>query len=160
MRRGSLDGRMLPEAALSADPFRPLIAALREDWGVTAARLGCGIGRCGACLVLLDGVPALACLTPAHRAAGRAITTAAGLDGALAARVWAALAAERAFQCGACAPGILVALAWLLVAHPETGAAEAEALLAGQICRCAAHGGLRRALARLFPSPSAMETEP
>jgi len=155
-----LDGRSLPEAALSVDPFRPLLAALREEWGVMSARQGCGIGRCGACLVLLDGVPALACLTPAHRAAGRAVTTAAGLDQALAARVLAALAAERAFQCGACAPGILVALTWLLAAHPETGAAEAEALLAGQLCRCAAHGGLRRALAHLFPSPSHPETRP
>lgn len=146
-----VDGALLPPSALETDPFRPLIAVLREDLGVMVARYGCGVGRCGACLVLLDGEPALACLLPAARAEGRCITTAAGLDPCRARRIANALAAERALQCGACAPGLLVLLTWLTAAEPPPSAAEAERLLAGQICRCAAHGGLRRALRRLFP---------
>lgn len=155
-----LDGHALAEAVLEAAPFRPLITLLREEWGAMDAKHGCGIGRCGACLVLLDGEPALACLTPALRAQGRAITTLAGLDAALAERVRAAMAEERAFQCGACAPGIILAVTWLLANHPQTNTAEAEALLVGQICRCAAHGGLRRALAHLFPTPDPPEPRP
>ncbi|MCX7373013.1 MAG: 2Fe-2S iron-sulfur cluster-binding protein [Alphaproteobacteria bacterium] len=150
----TLDGRAIPEALFAADPFRPLIALLREECGAMEPKHGCGIGRCGACLVLLDGVPAAACLTPAHAAAGRAITTADGLPSAPAQAVRAALEAERAFQCGACAPGVVLALTWLLITHPDTAAPEAEALLVGQICRCAAHGGLRRAIAQLFPQPT------
>lgn len=155
-----LDGAALPPGALGEDPFRPLIAVLREDLGVMAARHGCGVGRCGACLVLLDGEPALACLLPAARAEGRRITTAAGLEPARTAPIAEALAAERALQCGACAAGMLVLLAWLRMAASPPSAAEAEALLAGQICRCAAHGGLRRALRRLFPPTSPEESRP
>jgi carbon-monoxide dehydrogenase small subunit len=153
----TVDGREVPDAPFAADPLRPLIAVLREDLGVTGPKQGCGIGRCGACLVLLDGAPAQACLTPGWRAAGRAITTVEGLAPAHAAMLTAALEAERAFQCGACAPGMVLALAWLLESKAATGPAEAVELLSGQICRCAAHGGLKRALAALLaaPDPSA-----
>ena len=146
----TVDGQPVPVALLAADPFRPLISLLREELGITGPKQGCAIGRCGACLVLLDGTPAQACLTPAFRLAGRAVTTEAGLDAALRARITTALEAERAIQCGACAPGLVVALSWILARGAASDAAEAELLLAGQICRCGAHDGVRRALALLL----------
>lgn len=136
------------EVVAEAAPDRRLLAILREDFGLVAAREGCGIGRCGACLVLVDGVPANACLVFAARVAGRAVTTAEGL-GAGTDAVRAALAEEGAVQCGACSPGLVVAMSWL-AAQPDPGdEAEAVTALAGQLCRCGGYRGTLRAAARL-----------
>ncbi|PZQ50818.1 MAG: ferredoxin [Rhodovulum sulfidophilum] len=134
--------------SVEAAPDRRLLAILREDFDLLGAREGCGIGRCGACLVLLDGAPVNACLVLAARLAGRAVVTVEGL-GAAAAPVRDALAAGGAVQCGYCAPGLMVALSWL--ARQPAGLAEGEAVtaLAGQLCRCGGYRGTLRALAAL-----------
>lgn len=137
----TLDGRPV-EAAGAA--HRPALEIMREDLGCTGPKQGCGIGRCGACLVLLDGAPAHACLVPGWRLAGRSVTTRAGLD---AAAIEAVLVEHGAFQCGACADGIVVALWWLL--QQPRSEAELTAALAGHLCRCSGYGGLRRALHQL-----------
>lgn len=136
------------EVATEAAPDRRLLAILREDFGLTGAREGCGIGRCGACLVLLDGGPANACLVLAGRLDGRVVTTAEGL-GPEADAVRAALAEEGAVQCGACSPGLVVAMSWLAAQPEPADEAEAVTALAGQLCRCGGYRGTLRAAARL-----------
>jgi carbon-monoxide dehydrogenase small subunit len=143
----TLDGR--PVTAEAA-PAAPLVSLLRDGLDATSPKLGCGVGRCGACVVLLDGAPVPSCLVPAWRVAGRDVRTRDGLDEVALAPLLQVLAEERAFQCGACAPGALVTLAALHARLPRPDAAEAELLMAGHLCRCSGYGGLRRAIARLF----------
>ncbi len=138
-----------------APPDRRLIALLRDDLGITGPKEGCAIGRCGACVVLLDGRPVNACLVLAARLEGRTVTTVAGL-GERARPVQEALAEAGAVQCGYCAPGLVVALTALLERpDPPVDGAEVSRALSGQICRCTGYGGLRRALAALgLPVPA------
>jgi carbon-monoxide dehydrogenase small subunit len=136
--------------ALDAPADRRLIDLLREDLDVIGPKNGCAIGRCGACLVLVDDRPVNACLVLAGRLPGRRVVTVEGL-GAAAEPVRDALARAGAVQCGYCAPGLVTALTWLAARDPRPTESEAEALLAGQLCRCTGYGGLRRALAMLFP---------
>jgi carbon-monoxide dehydrogenase small subunit len=135
------DAPVLAEVA----PETTLLDWLREARGLMAAKPGCEIGRCGACAVLLDGRLVNACLVLAWQAEGAAIVTAEGLEALAEGRAArAALREESAFQCGYCAPGMSVALtAWLLA-----GGGEAEAALAGNLCRCTGYGGVLRAAAR------------
>jgi len=136
---------------LDAVPDRRLIDILREDLDIMGPKQSCGVGRCGACLVIMDDRPINACLVMAARLEGAEITTVAGL-GPEADRVRDALAQSGAVQCGYCASGWMTLLTWLLGKSPLPTAAEAETLLSGQLCRCTGYGGIRRALAKLLPS--------
>ncbi|HEX4506936.1 MAG TPA: (2Fe-2S)-binding protein, partial [Alphaproteobacteria bacterium] len=104
---------------VEAEPETRLIDVLRDRLGLTAAKIGCDIGRCGACLVLLDGQPANGCLLPLYRLEGRSVTTPEGLPALPEGRaVQGALIAEVAFQCGYCAPGFTIAATALLLDNP------------------------------------------
>lgn len=131
-----------------AESGRRLVDLVREDCGLMAVKIGCEIGRCGACMVWIDGEPANACLVPAWRLEGVEVTTPEGLDGdPLADLVRAALAQENAFQCGYCAPGLVMSLVAALRAHPDIDEASLRAALVGHICRCTGyHSILRGAL--------------
>lgn len=137
------------EVRLDATPDTRLIDLLREQLGHTAAKKACGIGRCGACTVLLDDLPTNACLLMLWQLEGRDIVTPEGLDGEPDAElIRAALAAENAFQCGYCAPGVTMALTALLRVNPQADEAAIRAGLAGNICRCTGyHSIIRGALA-------------
>ena len=121
---------------------------LRDVLDLTASKIGCAIGRCGACLVLRDGVPVNACLLMAWQLKGAEIVSPEGLArDRIAATVQAALAAENAFQCGYCAPGFVVALTALFAVRPDAGQDEIVAALEGNLCRCTGyHSILRGAL--------------
>jgi carbon-monoxide dehydrogenase small subunit len=136
------------ERSLMAPADRRLIDLLRDDMALTGVKKGCGVGRCGACTVLLDGAPANACLLMLWQLEARDVVTPEGLDEtADAGIVRAALAGENAFQCGYCAPGIVMALLALLRAQPDADEAEIRAGLEGNICRCTGyHSILRGAL--------------
>ena len=138
------------DAAVETDapPTRRLLDILRHDLALTGAKPGCDIGRCGACMVWLDGAPVNACLVPAFRLAGRRVTTVEGVPADDA--VSRALAEEGGLQCGYCTPGLMMTLRWLYAQTPRPDLAEAEALMVGHLCRCTGYGGIRRALARLF----------
>lgn len=132
-----------------ADPGTRLLDWLRESQGMVGTKWACEIGRCGACTVLVDGQPQAACLTMLWQVEGRAVTTIEGLpDDNPVAR---AFAEAGAFQCGYCAPGMILSTTALLAANPAPTPEEAEAALAGNICRCSGYAGVRRALARLAP---------
>jgi len=136
------------------------IELLRDCLGHTSAKLGCAVGRCGACVVLLDGRPVNACLVPAYRCSGARILTRDGLDPKDADPVTDALRQEGAIQCGACAPGLIVTLAWLRREHSDLAVDDVERSLVGHLCRCSGYVGLRRALRHLFPYRNAADLSP
>ncbi|MBK0399600.1 molybdopterin-dependent oxidoreductase [Limibaculum sp. M0105] len=125
------------QVEIEAAPTERLSHLLRERLGLTGTKVGCDAGDCGACTVLVDGMPQCACLMPAARVAGRQVTTVEGLasDGRLSA-LQAAFLRHGAAQCGICTPGMLMAAAALLSVNPRPAPAEAEAALGGVLCRC------------------------
>jgi len=135
--------------ALAVPAELRLIDLLRDHLGMTAAKKACGIGRCGACSVLVDDRAVPGCLLMAWQLDGSAIITPEGLDDLPAAIVLReALVAENAFQCGYCAPGFTVALTALLHENPAADAFQIRAALEGNICRCTGyHSIIRGALA-------------
>ena len=123
-------------------PWKRLLDVLREDLRLTGTKEGCGEGECGACTVLLDGVPVNSCLIAAGQCDGRAITTVEGLaDGGVLHAVQRELVARGGAQCGICTPGIAVCAAAVVdsgaCSRPGGDArAKVRELLAGNICRC------------------------
>jgi aerobic-type carbon monoxide dehydrogenase small subunit (CoxS/CutS family) len=114
-----------------------LLEALRYGLGLTGSKQGCDKGDCGACTVLLDGVPILACITPVWEAEGQEVTTVEGLaePGRLA-PLQDAFAETGAAQCGFCTPGILMSASALLAANPAPTLDEIREALSGNLCRC------------------------
>ncbi|PKU25475.1 (2Fe-2S)-binding protein [Telmatospirillum siberiense] len=134
---------------LAVPAGRRLIDILRDDLGLMAAKKACGIGRCGACGVLVNDRAVNACLLMAWQLDGLEIVTPEGLDGLPeAAAIRRALIEENAFQCGYCAPGFTVALIGLLRRTPRVSEAEIRSALEGNLCRCTGyHSIIRGALA-------------
>jgi len=123
------------ESIVAAHPLARLLDVLREGLGLTGAKEGCGEGECGACTVLMDGLPVLACLVPVCQAQGKEITTIEGLAGNDELHpLQRAFQEEGAAQCGICTPGMILAAAYYLE-HREAADDIAEAL-AGNQCRC------------------------
>lgn len=140
--------------ALDAPADRPLTAILRDDLALTGTKLGCSVGRCGACMVLLDGAAVNGCLVMGWQVAGREVVTVEGLrDDPALGPLFDALAGANAFQCGYCAPGIVVALAGLLARDPEADDDAMMTALEGHLCRCTGYRsivtGARAALAAM-----------
>jgi nicotinate dehydrogenase subunit A len=135
---------------VEADPATPLVYVLRNQLGLTAAKLGCGLEQCGACAVLVDGAPALSCVTAVEAFAGRRIVTVEGLsDGGRPNAVQQAFIAEGAAQCGYCTPGLVVAVTALVARTPAPTDAETRDALAGHLCRCGSHHRVLKAVRRL-----------
>ncbi len=143
-----VDGR----AVSVADDGSSLLAVLREQLGMRTAKDGCSPqGQCGCCTVLVDGSPRVACVTPARRVAGRAITTLDGLPEATRRRWADAFAATGASQCGFCTPGILVRLAAANDGEAVEEASVERALLA-HLCRCTGWRSVVEAATTLPPA--------
>jgi isoquinoline 1-oxidoreductase alpha subunit len=132
----------------TTDPRTPLLWVLREDFGLTAAKYGCGIAQCGACTVHLDGDAVRACVTPLSRAAGRRVTTLEGLSPDRSHPVQQAWLAEQVPQCGYCQPGQIMSAACLLARTPHPTDAEIDDAMAGNLCRCGTYHRIRRAIHR------------
>ena len=119
------------------DRGQSLLSVLREDLHHVAAKDGCSPqGQCGCCTVLVDGQPRVACVTPARRVAGRAISTVDGLDPDRRDRWADAFTEAGASQCGFCTPGIICRLEGLAVRSPEADHAAVEQALLAHLCRC------------------------
>ena len=120
-----------------------LAQLLRETLGFTGTKIACNEGHCGACTVQIDGVPALSCITLAHRVAGREVTTIEGLrDHPM---VDAFVRAD-AVQCGFCTPGQVVSAAALVAANPTPTSDEIRHHMAGNICRCGTYPRIEEAI--------------
>ena len=114
-----------------------LIDLLRETFGLTSVKEGCGVGECGACTVLLDEAPVCSCLTPAVQARGRRILTVEGLSqGGELDPIQEAFVKYDASQCGCCTPGMILTAKALLINNPSPTRAEIKKALAGNLCRC------------------------
>jgi 4-hydroxybenzoyl-CoA reductase subunit gamma len=114
-----------------------LLDYLREALDLTGTKRGCDGGECGACTVLVDGEPQLACITLVARCDGRRIETieALALDGRMS-RLQAAFHEKLGTQCGYCTPGMIMAAEALLRKNPAPGEAEIREALSGNLCRC------------------------
>lgn len=114
---------------------RTLLDFLREDLGLTGSKHGCDVGDCGACTVLVDGIPRLSCITLAAEVDGLAVRTIEGA-GATEAPIVAAFDKHVASQCGYCTPGIVLCLSHLFTEDPEADDEAIRQALGSNICRC------------------------
>lgn len=122
-----------------------LTRLLRDTLSATETKIGCEAGRCGACMVLMNGQAANSCLVMAWQAEGAEIVTGAGLDALpVTAVVREALAEESAFQCGYCAPGFVISLVALLSENPNATRDDIMTALEGNICRCTGYHSILR----------------
>ena len=130
--------------------MKRLLDVLREECGLTGTKEGCGEGECGACTVLVDGMPVNSCLIPFAQVRGSVVTTIEGLDGRHP--LQDAFIAEGGAQCGICTPGMILAAAAL----PRGASFEEIRLgLAGNICRCTGYTAIYRAVNRAASARSA-----
>jgi len=134
---------------LAVKPQATLLEVLREQLGLTGTKDGCGTGECGACTVLLDGAPVLACLTLALDCDGKAVVTVEGLapEGRLSS-VQRAFVETGAIQCGFCTPGMVLSTTALLLASPRPTRLEIEKALEGNLCRCTGYNKILDAVGR------------
>ncbi|EWY39008.1 (2Fe-2S)-binding protein [Skermanella stibiiresistens SB22] len=142
----SVNGR---DHQIDADPATPLLYVLRDDLHLNAAKFGCGLGQCGSCMVLADGLPVVSCVTPVVALEGRRIRTVEGLGGADdPGPVQRAFIDEQAAQCGYCIPGFIISAQALLERTPSPSDAEIRTALKPNLCRCGTHIRILRAVRR------------
>ena len=131
----------------SMDPQTPLLWALRDGANLTGTKYGCGVGDCGACMVLVDGEAMRSCMLSLAEAEGRSVTTIEGLSRDRSHPVQQALVAEQAIQCGFCTPGIAISAAALLARNADPSEAEIKDAIPN-LCRCGVYPRLVRAVQR------------
>ncbi|MGO4106711.1 (2Fe-2S)-binding protein [Paenibacillus sp. YAF4_2] len=134
------------EISLNVPPAKRLLSVLRDDLAMTGTKRSCDIGRCGACMVMVDGVPVNSCLTMAYQCTGKSITTIEGVSAGGMDPIQRAFLQEGGFQCGYCTPGMIISVKALLDHNPDPSALEIEEALSGNICRCTGYGGIKRAV--------------
>ena len=132
-----LNGR---EEELISDPNQILLWVLRDHYGLTGTKYGCGIGFCGSCTVLIDNEPVRSCITPVSDIAGKSVVTIEGLeDGDRLHPLQQAFIDHDAMQCGFCTPGMIMSSAGLLHDHPDPTDRQIVEGLEDNLCRCGAH---------------------
>lgn len=131
---------------LQVPPTLSLSVILRNYLRLTGTKIACGIGRCGACSILLDDEIVNSCLIMAYQANGKSITTIEGLNKISLDEVQEAFLKSGGFQCGYCTPGMILAVKTLLENNPKPSDADIEEALAGNLCRCTGYGGILRAV--------------
>jgi carbon-monoxide dehydrogenase small subunit len=131
----------------SVEPRMQLADFIRETLNLTGTHLGCEHGVCGACTVLLDGVPARSCITYALSCEGADVTTIEGLDDdEITRELRAAFTREHALQCGYCTPGMLISARDLVVRLPKADEQQIRIAMSGNLCRCTGYVGIIRAV--------------
>ncbi|MFZ4070457.1 MAG: (2Fe-2S)-binding protein [Caulobacterales bacterium] len=143
MIRVELNGRARNTAA---EPDTPLLFVLRDEFGLTGAKYGCGIAQCGVCKVLVDGAAAPACITPVSAVEGAKVVTIEGLNPRGEHPLQKAWLDQQAPQCGYCQSGQIIQAAALLAATPKPTDAEIDAAMSGNLCRCGTYPRIRAAI--------------
>jgi len=123
-----------------------LLDVLRYDCGCTGTKEGCGEGECGACTVLLDGLPVNSCLVPAFQAAGRDVQTVESAEAAMLEK----LNVTGTTQCGACTPGIVMTTRWLRDHADLLDDTSLRELMSGNLCRCTGYDGVMAGINRVL----------
>lgn len=138
---------------LDVDPQCPLLYVLRDDLGLNNPRFGCGLGQCGACTVLVEGLPVRSCRRAVSAVAGKEIVTLEGLGTPGHPHpVQQAFIAEQAFQCGYCLNGWVLTTKALLDTNPHPTEEEVHTALDRLVCRCGSHVGIFAAVRRAAES--------
>jgi carbon-monoxide dehydrogenase small subunit len=132
---------------IAVEPHLTLLDVLRDTLGLIGTKEGCGTGDCGACTVLVNGVPVNSCLMLAVEAEGQEVTTVEGLTSNDDLHpVQSAFIAHGGLQCGFCTPGVLMSSVALLARNPQPTEGEIRAALAGNLCRCTGYDKIVRAV--------------
>ena len=133
---------------VEAEPQTPLLYVLRQDLALNGAKFGCGLGQCGACTVLVDGLAVRSCITPVGALAGRVVTTIESEANPTLAALQRAFVAEQAMQCGYCINGMIMTAAAFLDSGEAVTDDTVRGALALNLCRCGAHNRIVRAVVR------------
>ncbi len=140
---------------MDVDASTPLLYVLRNDLNLNGPRFGCGLAQCGACTVLVNGLPVRSCVTPVSAVASAEVTTLEGLGERDDPHpVQKAFIAEQAAQCGYCSNGMIMAAASLLAHNPDPSDNEIRQALAGNLCRCGTHTRILKAVRRAARNPA------
>ena len=133
--------------AVDVEPRMLLVHVIREELGMTGTHIGCDTTSCGACTVLLDGVPVKSCTLFGVQADGREVTTVEGLmEGGVLNPVQAAFKEEHGLQCGFCTPGMMLVGAALLEENPDPSDDDVRWAISGNICRCTGYMNIVKAI--------------
>jgi isoquinoline 1-oxidoreductase subunit alpha len=131
---------------VTVDADTPLLWVIRDTIGLTGTKFGCGAALCGACTVLLDGVPTRACQTQISDVEGRSVVTIEGLSGKVGEVVQSVWVDMDVPQCGYCQSGQVIAATALLTENKKPSDADIDAALAGNLCRCNTYHRIRGAV--------------
>lgn len=136
------------QQTVDVDPTTPLLWVLREQFGLTGTKFGCGMAQCGACTVQVDGAAMRSCVMPVSAVAGRKVTTIEGLaaDDESLHPLQAAWIEHQVPQCGYCQSGQLMSAAALLASNPNPTDQDIDRAMEGNICRCGMYGRIRSAI--------------
>jgi aerobic-type carbon monoxide dehydrogenase small subunit (CoxS/CutS family) len=126
-----------------AEVGQSLADTLRDDLGLTGTKIACNEGHCGACTVLVDGVPTLSCITLVHAVDGAEVTT---IEGLREHPMVQAFVRADALQCGFCTPGQIVSAVSLVEASADPSSDEIRHAMAGNLCRCGAYPKIEEAI--------------
>ena len=156
---------------ITASPDTPLLYVLTDELALQGPRFGCGLGQCGCCSVLVDGVELRSCITPVSRVMGKSITTLEGLPAYYGKTMKLAKApalhplqeaviAEQSAQCGYCYNGQIIKGAELLFKNPSPNDAEIRSAMNGHICRCGTYPRIHTAIQRASRTIKALASKP
>jgi len=145
---------------VDVEPGDVLLEVLRERIGVKSPKIGCERGDCGSCTVLLDGRTVRSCLVLAVEAGGHEITTLEGIEDEGLTGIQQAMVELSAFQCGFCAPGIILATHELVQTHSPPTRREIQEAIAGNLCRCTGYEPIINAVLAATRSGSRGEEMP
>ncbi len=134
--------------SVDVPPDMPLLWALRDILNLTGTKYSCGIGTCGTCTVLLNGVPMRSCVLPAISATGAEVTTIEGLDPTGRHPVQRAWDDEDVPQCGYCQGGQILTASALLARNPDPSDADIDTAMSAVLCRCGTYPRIRKAIKR------------
>jgi aerobic carbon-monoxide dehydrogenase small subunit len=147
------------DRSAEVEPRLLLVHFLREELGLTGTHVGCDTSGCGACTVLLDGVPIKSCTYLAVQADGRDVETVEGLlNGAALDPIQEAFKQEHGLQCGFCTPGMMLTAKALLASNPKPSDEEVRWGLSGNVCRCTGYMNIVRAVQAAAAAQSGSQT--